>query len=91
MLLLAAGTTSACFKRLVYHGSIPLLYIDQCQSNYALGLLVGSTFSNAIRARCRDSVALAKVQARNGAVVSQLWRKSRRDLLRLAVLPSGEV
>lgn len=57
-----------CFKRLVYHGSIPLLYIDDCTSNYDLGLLVGATFSSTIKGRLRDSLAFQKVQARCQAV-----------------------
>ncbi|EFJ40200.1 hypothetical protein VOLCADRAFT_100042, partial [Volvox carteri f. nagariensis] len=56
-------SAQACYKRLVYHGEIPLLYIDDCTSNYELGLLVGETFSSTIKGRMRDSLAFQKVQA----------------------------
>ncbi|KAG2492466.1 hypothetical protein HYH03_009407 [Edaphochlamys debaryana] len=63
LLLGGPGPGWACFKRLVYHGQFPLLYVDQCVSNYDLGLLVGSTFSSHIRGRMHDSLAFQKVQA----------------------------
>ncbi|GIL88135.1 hypothetical protein Vretifemale_16148 [Volvox reticuliferus] len=62
-LCLLLQNSRACYKRLVYHGAIPLLYIDDCTSNYELGLLVGATFSSTIKGRMRDSLAFQKVQA----------------------------
>jgi hypothetical protein len=60
-----------CYKRLVYHGAIPLIYIDDCTSNYDLGLLVGSTFSTTIKGRMRDSLAFHQVQV-SAATLSPL-------------------
>ncbi|GFR50972.1 hypothetical protein Agub_g13295, partial [Astrephomene gubernaculifera] len=61
LILSQAWDSQGCYKRLAQHGQFPLLYIDDCASNYDLGLLVGSTFSSMIKERLRDSIAFEKV------------------------------
>lgn len=60
--LLSSIPAQCCFKRLVYHGRYPLLYVDNCVSTFDLGRLVGSTFSGPIKERMAASISFQKAK-----------------------------